>query len=133
MYVIHENLLAHVAVAWAHWAQWLVERSGDEPSSVRRHADQVAMSLALAAEGIDVVNLGLRWNLPTHLSGSLPPDAGAPAVLHYHERVGSDGLIKPYGLPAVDDRIRLVNKAISAVFAQLPQHDGGFQRSLATQ
>ena len=51
--------------AWAQWARWLLDRI-ELLGQWRIYIDQVAMALALRAEGIDSAALDVRWNTPTH-------------------------------------------------------------------
>jgi hypothetical protein len=107
LYLIPGNLLPTVSDAWATWARWLLDRR----SLLRRwtvHVDQVAMALALAAEGIDVFDAGPRWNIPTHL-GRIPDDFPAPAMVHYHGVVGERGDISMTGNVITDKLIVRAN------------------------
>lgn len=55
---------------------------------IKVYLDQVALSLALAAENIPVAPFSLDMNFPTHYSidPSLLPDGIQPYILHYHDR-----------------------------------------------
>jgi hypothetical protein len=115
LYLIPGAVLSRVAGAWAKWACWLLDR----PALLERYTtyvDQVAMALALATEHIDATRLGVEWNLPTHIPELIPPDADAPAVLHYHKRVEPTGLLSMTGVAAVDEMIATVNTAIAKVW-----------------
>jgi len=117
LYLVAGAQLRAVADGWARWARWLLERMPLlESWSV--HVDQVALALALAAEGIDFHPLEPRWNTPTHDRSRIPSDAAAPAVIHYHQEVGVDGRIRPTGTPAIDAVIGRVNDAIGQVWQQ---------------
>ena len=61
LYMVPAPLLSQVAQAWEHWARWLLERT-DIPGKWDRFTDQMAMALALAAEGIETFALDTRWN-----------------------------------------------------------------------
>ena len=117
LYLVPGAQLPQVAAAWAHWAHWLLERRellGDWGTFV----DQVAMALAITAEGFDAVRLKRRWNLATNEPQFLPRRTGPPAVLHYHTRVDKMGLLSPTGRRAVDRRIRRVNAAIGELWRE---------------
>ena len=73
LYLIPAPLLPALAPAWETWARWLLDRR-DSSGTGAFHLDQVAMVLALTAEGIGTEQLDVRWNTPIHdLTGS-PPD-----------------------------------------------------------
>jgi hypothetical protein len=76
------------------------------------------MALAIAAEGVTPVPLDVRWNTPTHDLSRIPPDAPEPAVLHYHQEVNRQGLIRLTGNPLIDKRIAVANDAIGPVWEQ---------------
>jgi hypothetical protein len=117
LYVVPGTLLATVSTAWAHWARWLLDRIellGQWPVYV----DQVAMALAIQAEGIAWVGLDVRWNTPTHDSSRIPSDAPEPAVIHYHQKVDRDGLLLPTSSPSINRRIATANRAIGEVWAR---------------
>jgi hypothetical protein len=117
IYLVPGSHLPQVAAAWAYWARWLLERRellGDWGTFV----DQVAMALAIAAEGFEAIRLKRRWNLATNEPQFLPRRTGPPAVLHYHTRVDRMGLLSPTGRAAVDRRIRRVNAAIGELWQE---------------
>jgi SAM-dependent methyltransferase len=114
LYLMPGALLPELSEAWARWARWLLDRA-----VLGRHAflaDQVAMTMALAATGVGVALLGREWNFPTHVSEWVAPDAKAPAVVHYHHRVDATGFISATGAPAVDEVIGRVNAAIATIW-----------------
>jgi hypothetical protein len=119
LYLVPGTQLPQVAAAWAHWARWLLERR-ELLGNWGRNLDQVAMALAIAAEGFDAVRLKRRWNLSTSEPQFLPRRTGPPAVLHYHTTVDKMGLLSPTGRPAVDRRIRRVNAAIGDLRKSFP-------------
>jgi hypothetical protein len=116
LYVIRGQALPRLAAAWEYWARWLLDRA--EELGVVKHADQVAMALAVAEAGLETLRLGTRWNFPTHNREWISEDIEAPAMLHYHNEVQPDGLIAPFGLPGIDKRIRAVNEAIAEVLRE---------------
>jgi hypothetical protein len=117
LYLIPGALLPGVATAWARWAGWLLDRA-ELLAEWSVHVDQVAMALALAAEGVTSVPLDVRWNTPTHDLTRIPPDAPEPFVLHYHQEVNRQGLIRLTGTPSIDKRIAAANDAIRQVWKQ---------------
>jgi hypothetical protein len=117
LYLVPASLLPRAASAWAYWARWLLDRV----ELLRQwsvYVDQVAMALALRAEGIDSVALGVRWNTPTHDAGRIPPDAPEPAIIHYHQEVDRAGLLKPTSSPSINHRIEVANRAIALAWSE---------------
>jgi hypothetical protein len=110
LYVVRGSLLPQLAGAWEYWARWLLDRS--EQLGVVKHADQVAMALAVAEAGFEPLVLSPRWNLPVHARAWITEDVPAPVVLHYHDKVEPSGLLSPFGLPGIDACIETVNEAI---------------------
>ncbi len=117
LYMIPGPLLPRVATAWAQWAVWLLDRA-ELLEQWTVYVDQVAMALALAAEGVNSVPLDVRWNTPTHDPTRIPKDAPEPAIIHYHQEVSRLGLIRPSGIPSIDRRIGEANDAIKDVWAE---------------
>jgi hypothetical protein len=117
LYMIPGPLLPRVATAWAHWALWLLDRA-ELLAQWTVYVDQVAMALALAAEGVNSVPLDVRWNTPTHDPTRIPKDAPEPAIIHYHQEVSRRGLIRFTGIPSIDRRIGEANDAIKEVWAE---------------
>src|SRR5579863_1380654 len=107
-------MLPVVARAWERWARWLLERR-ELLAAWSLHVDQVAMALALAAEGIETFELDARWNFPLHLPALAGPDPAPPAVIHYHQQVDATGQLSPAGIPALDRRIDEANRAFGEV------------------
>ncbi len=115
LYLVPSALLGDVARAWDRWARWLLERR-DLLAHATLYLDQVAMALALAAEGIDAYALDSRWNFPSHRRQNMPSDPPAPAVIHYHDNVNPSGLLIQTGLGAVDKQIDVANAAITEIW-----------------
>jgi hypothetical protein len=115
LYLVPGHLLATVAAGWARWARWLLDRIellGEWPVYV----DQVAMALALAAESIESYPLEVRWNTPSHDPTRIPPDAVSPAIIHYHQEVTDEGLLRTTTNEAIDKQIDVANEAIRRVW-----------------
>lgn len=51
LYLVPGALLGRLSAAWAHWARWLLDRT-ELLAGWAVHVDQVAMALALRAEGV---------------------------------------------------------------------------------
>ncbi len=118
LYVIPGSLLGRLASAWGRWAEWLLDRA-ELLDQWTVHVDQVAMALALGAEGIGSFPLDVRWNTPTHDSTRIPPRPQSPVVLHYHQKVNDRGRILPTGNPTIDGQIAVANDAIGRVWDQV--------------
>ena len=117
LYLIPAPLLRRLARAWETWARWLLDRR-ELLLDWTFHLDQVAMTLALAAEGIGSEPLDVRWNTPVHDLTRIPPDPPIPAVIHYHQEVDSLGHIRMTGSPAIDTQIERVNEAIGQLWRE---------------
>jgi SAM-dependent methyltransferase len=117
LYLVPGSLLPDVARAWAHWARWLLART-ELLAEWAMYVDQVAMALALAAEGIETFDLDVRWNLPIHVSSLIPADPPAPAVIHYHQQVDTAGQLLPTGVAAIDQRIQAANAALDDIWRE---------------
>jgi SAM-dependent methyltransferase len=117
LYVLHRSLLPTVADAWSRWARWLLDedalRKACDP-----HSDQVALALAIAAEGISLHDLDVSWNTPIHFVEDLPRLPTPPHALHYHRRTTAQGEIRPTGDPVIDSRVEQANAATAAVWRQ---------------
>jgi hypothetical protein len=114
MYVLETDLFDELAPRWEKWVLWCLEQRA-LLEGYFAPADQIAFGLATWELGLPIKPLPVAANCPTHLPmvpSDGPPDP--PAVLHYHDRIGTDGLLLDSGVPVVDDRIRLVNETLSA-------------------
>ena len=116
LYLVPGPLLPGVATAWAHWAGWLLDRS-ELLEEWTVYVDQVAMALALSAQGVASTPLDVRWNTPTHDPTRIPADPPEPAVIHYHQQVDRRGLIRTTGAASIDGRIDVVNGSIRQMMA----------------
>ena len=110
-------LLPVLAPAWETWARWLLDRR-ELLLDWTFHLDQVAMVLALTAEGIGSEQLDVRWNTPIHDLTRIPPDPPIPAVIHYHQEVDPQGRIRLTGFPSIDRQIERVNEAIGQLWQE---------------
>lgn len=117
LYLIPAPLLPVLASAWEKWARWLLDRR-ELLLDWTFHLDQVAMVLALSAEGIGSEQLDIRWNTPIHDLSRIPPDPPIPAVIHYHQEIDLEGRIRTTGFPSIDRQIDRVNEAIGRVWQE---------------
>ncbi len=117
LYLIPAPLLAVLAPAWERWARWLLDRR-ELLRDWAFHLDQVAMVLALTAEGIGSFALDVRWNTPVHDLTRIPPDPPIPAVIHYHQEIDHEGRIRMTGFPSIDGQIARVNEAIGRLWQE---------------
>jgi SAM-dependent methyltransferase len=117
LYVVPSTLLPDLASAWEAWARWLLDRR----SLLRDwtfHLDQVAMVLALTAEGIGTEPLDVRWNTPVHDLRRIPPHPPVPAVIHYHQEIDVRGRLRTTGFPSIDQQVERVNEAIGRAWQE---------------
>jgi SAM-dependent methyltransferase len=114
LYLVPGALFARLSAAWAEWARWLLDCGVLGPHAF--FTDQVAMALALAAEGIGVSYLERAWNFPTHHPEWVAENTVIPAIVHYHTRVKPTGLLAETGNLAVDEAIARVNASIATVW-----------------
>ncbi len=117
LYLVPGSLLPGLATAWAQWARWLLDRIA-LLGQWRIYIDQVAMALALRAEGIDSTALAVRWNTPTHDASRIRADAAEPAIIHYHQEVDRAGLLKDTSSPSINKGIAKANEAIARVWEE---------------
>jgi SAM-dependent methyltransferase len=117
LYLIPACLLSVLAPAWGTWARWLLDRR-ELLLDWTFYLDQVAMALALAAEGIGSAPLDVRWNTPIHDLTKIPPDPPSPAVIHYHQAIDPQGRIRMTGSPSIDRQIERVNEAIGRLWQE---------------
>ena len=117
LYLIPAPLLPRLARGWETWARWLLDRR-ELLLDWTFHLDQVAMTLALAAEGIGSEPLDVRWNTPVHDLTRIPEDPPVPAVIHYHQQIDPQGRIRMTGSPSIDGQIERVNEAIGQLWQE---------------
>lgn len=124
LYLVPGHLLSELSTAWSWWARWLLD--SDVLGEYRFFTDQVAMAMALAAEGIELAPLAREWNTPTHVPEWVSTIDTDPLVVHYHERVEPTGPISTTGNPRVDAVVEAVNAATAGVWEKLfPQTGAG--------
>jgi SAM-dependent methyltransferase len=111
LYLIPGPMLPGLASAWEKWARWLLDRR-ELLLDWTFHLDQVAMVLALSAEGIGSEQLDVRWNTPIHDLSRIPPEPPTPAVIHYHQEIDLEGCIRTTAFPPIDRQIDRVNDVI---------------------
>jgi SAM-dependent methyltransferase len=115
LYLIPAPVLPVLAPAWETWARWLLDRR-ELLLDWSFHLDQVAMALALTAEGIGSEQLDVRWNTPTHDLRRIPRDAPAPVVIHYHQEIDREGCIRLTGFPSIDQQVERANESIGRLW-----------------
>jgi SAM-dependent methyltransferase len=117
LYLIPAPMLPGLASAWEKWARWLLDHR-ELLLDWTFHLDQVAMVLALSAEGIGSEQLDVRWNTPIHDLSRIPPDPPIPAVIHYHQEVDLEGRLRTTGFPSIDRQIDRVNEAVGCAWQE---------------
>ena len=115
LYLIPAPVLPVLAPAWETWARWLLDRR-ELLLDWTFHLDQVAMVLALTAEGIASEQLDVRWNTPTHDLRRIPRNAPVPAVIHYHQEIDREGCIRLTGFPSIDQQVERANESIGRLW-----------------
>jgi hypothetical protein len=114
VYLLRSDLLDELSPLWEKWALWSLEQHSVLGSQVA-HADQISFGLAMWELGEPVAQLPSAANFPLHLAEHrYEADPEPPVVLHYHKRVTAGGLLRPLGIPSVDDRVRLINETLTA-------------------
>jgi hypothetical protein len=114
-YLVPGGVLPTVASAWEKWARWLLDRL-DLLGRWAENVDEVAMAMALAAEGIGAERLESRWNFPTHRRHGASGPPPVPAVIHYHGQVDKEGLLLHTDFDTINGRIDEANAAISEIW-----------------
>ncbi len=117
LYLIPAPVLPILAPAWETWAHWLLDRR-ELLLDWTFHLDQVAMVLALTAQGIASEELDVRWNTPIHDLRRIPRDAQAPAVIHYHQEIDREGCIRLTGFPSIDQQVERANESIGRLWLE---------------
>jgi SAM-dependent methyltransferase len=110
--LVPSALLPELAGCWDEWTGFLA-RHTDLPDD-----DQLALVLAAAAAGIEILQLGEQWHVSLGDATVLQEEADPPAVIHYHDRIEPTGLLMPVGIPAVDEQIRAVNGAVRRLWQE---------------
>lgn len=114
MLMVPKSLLPALGRAWLRYANDLlphVERM--QRWSV--HVDQVAWAFAMMRLNLPFEELPIEYNFPTGLARRIPNGSfGEPVVLHYHNRLHRNGLLKRSGVTVVDRAIRKANETLSA-------------------
>lgn len=115
--LLGQGELGALADAWGRWADWLLDSGvlGDPPY----FAGQMSTALAITDLGLQVMDVGPEWNLPTHTPEWYRLDQPEPWMVHYHRAVTPNGLIAQIGVPRVDRVIDRMNAAIVEEFAEL--------------
>ncbi|MBS4222083.1 hypothetical protein [Lederbergia citrea] len=87
----------------------------DSLSKVRTFTDQIALSLALADEGIPNKTFPIEMNFPIHnrIQSKFNPDKIDPYIIHYHNRVTKKNLIKKSGNKKTDKHIKKINSYLN--------------------
>lgn len=106
--------------AWTKYVDELLaagESGVDEPWAKGWFIDQIALTCALLDGGFAVQPMGPVYNLPTGVD--LGPyrrqgPVADPAVLHYHRRITSSGMLERSPDPVVDRLVDGVNRVVAA-------------------
>lgn len=109
-YILNSVILPSLNVLWRKWSLWCLDQT-DILGNYVLHADQLGFALALRELGLSVTLLPNEWNYPTHLP-SAELENVYPRILHYHDRVKSDGSLELTGVELPDSAIRKLNTQI---------------------
>ena len=111
LYIISQAAFKDVTAKWEEYARWSLKNTDLYTETYKKHVDQVGFSMALNDLGLKMTELGIEWNFPTHI-GQLVPDI-APNIIHFHDKIDQQMLLKKIGLEKVDKTIDEVNAMIS--------------------
>lgn len=118
LYLVPGAVLPGLARSWAQWARWVLAHV-ELLERWSTFVDQTAMTLALAAEGIGCHWVGSQMEFPvTKNPKRFPPHVDVPSAIHYHKHLTGEGLLRPTGVGAVDDGIRVANTGIAEVWPE---------------
>lgn len=113
--VLPTSLAREFVPLWRRWNARLVEEL-DLLGAYRKQCNQASLSLALATTPAPFREAPLALNFPLHLS-HLDSTAELletdPAIVHYHDRVASDGLLLPTPYPRAQRRVEQLNERIA--------------------
>lgn len=113
LYIFPRDLFSKLAEPWKRWDRWLIDRL-DMLGDFKTYADQISFALAMNELGLRVDHLDPIYNVPTHHVYDESNWTGSePAVLHYHNEVDENGLLKLTGNTAIDRSIGKVNDWLS--------------------
>ncbi len=81
------------------------------------HIDQISFCLAIHHGGFLFKAIDSRYNCPTHLLHSIEKletdlKGNSPFVLHFHDQLTTEGLLKETGSVLIDNSIKKINKLI---------------------
>jgi hypothetical protein len=109
--------IAHILPVWRD----LILRLCNEPGLLDppyNHCNQAAMTLVYITNPLPFSELPAAMNFPLNQTHRLPAPAllrEDPVILHYHDRVDSDGLLLPVPYPLAQARIQQLNERLRAV------------------
>jgi sulfotransferase family protein len=104
---IPQALAERLAPEWKRYNA----RLADDPALAapcEKHIHQAALALALAATGMPVREAGAELNYQVNATEFPAPRGYAeidPVIIHYHDRVNSEGLLLPVPFPKAQERI----------------------------
>ena len=110
VYLCDRMFLTELEDAWRSRALWSLANF-DLFGEYGIHVDQVSFALAMRDLRTNVEHLDLAWNFPTNIPASLLPDI-MPEIIHYHDQLTSQLMLKTIGLSQVDASITRFNNKI---------------------
>ena len=112
LYLLSGEWLRRLREPWPRWLHW-VDARARRLGRYAWHMFQIAFALAMEELGARVEHLPLGYNFPTH-TGQGSVGATGIRALHFHRAVDRAGLLRPTGMPPVDETIATVNDVIRA-------------------
>ena len=109
--------IARILPAWRDFIVRLCTEPGvfDPPYN---HCNQAAMTLVYTANPLPFAELPAAMNFTLNQTHRLPAPAllrEDPVILHYHDRVDSEGLLLPAPYPLAQNRIQQLNERLRAI------------------
>jgi len=98
------------------WEKYIIDLLKlDSLSNVRTFTDQIALSLALADEGLPYKSLPIEMNFPIHniIHPKFHPEKMDPYIIHYHNRITKNWLIRKTGYKKTNKHIRKINSYLN--------------------
>jgi hypothetical protein len=110
-----------IGTGWRKWAAWVLEQEAILGRYLL-HTVQISLCLAMLEQGSEVSQLDAGMNFATHLDLSCyrPEHNISPAIIHYHAKLDSQGMIEGMGLSEVDNAVNAVNSMIADYRGQVP-------------
>jgi SAM-dependent methyltransferase len=115
--VVPKKYVGLLRESWGGFVKRLLDTYSSLPNNISKHSfftDQFALSLAIQAARLPVIQLPVEMNFPTHfpVHRSLLPDEIDPFILHYHNKILKNGELDLCTHKKTNEKIKLVNNRI---------------------